>query len=1373
MSTSFSYDVIIRHFFDDSTAESLGNRLRAKGLRVWSGTRQRGSKPDPDLDRALKSSRIMLLLLSGHLTDTYWFPLETDSFLFRDPADKDRRLITIRLKDTPLRPGLEKYPSFEWDWNNSQRSFEPILEACLPETTFNSLPAAPADDCPLQRLFSFGHSGEIVAAVFSADSQHLLTASLDHTLRLWEPASGLCLRIFQDGEVQYLSAAYNPNGHTVASGSSDSKIRVWDIGTGQVLYKLEDHTAPVNSLAWSPDGRYLLSGSADSTLRIWEATKCLRVLSGHTGPVMSVAWSPDGHSLLSGSLDKSICIWYATNGVCVRRIGKVEPVDRVAWSPDGLMFFARMASHSLEIWDTVTGQRIHQLRNAVGPLYNLTELAWSRDSRFLLIGMDSATEIHVWDVATGQSVKKLWSWPSGARSVAWSPDGRFGFLGGKDCSGQIWEMDNDKRPHPHRLQGHHGSLCRSVLSRNDRLLLTGGEDETVRAWDLATGSCRTSSDGGHRGAVCAIAWSPDNRAVLSGSADGNLRLRTLNFQERPILLKGTGALQQIDWEPDGLRVLSASAGRTLQLWRPPNPNSIRTFPGHRDTVTTVKWSPDGTQALSGSRDTTLRLWDVTTSESIAEWTGHRNEVNDVAWSPDGTQALSASSDRTIRVWETRTGRCTQILEGHTSLVLTVAWSPDSRFILSGSDDKTVRIWDAATGNCLYELKGHTERVVTVAWSSDHGSILATAANGVMRVWDVSALASKTRLPASHTDEQVRYANAKVLIVGDSGVGKTALTRWLAGEGFMATTSTDGAWVTHCSLPASDASAGSVTHEIWLWDFAGQQDYRLVNQLFMEEAAVAILLFDPQKEDLFFGLEQWISDLRKAIRKPFTLLLAAGRVDRGGLLVSRARINRFIQNNDIDPPLHETSALRGTGCENLRDAIITSIDWQNIPVTSSPALYLRLKQEILNLRDNNMTFIGLPELKERMDEALRGETFGLPELGAVIDLLAGPGIIRRLDFGDLILLKPEILSSYAAALIRKVRNQPDELGYIGERDLLEGNLDYQDIQRLPVYEEKLVLLALSEILVRNAWCLRQPADGKTLLVFPGLFRRERPEQERHPDTDYNFRFKGPVNDIYATLIVRLNHTRAFSADQLWKDAADFRTVTGQRLGLSLTRGPEGVSRLDVWFQPDIDPNTRLVFLRYIYDHLVAADAQIVSRSPVEEKFDSTEITELAGQLEEESQYAQDEQSKEGQLVGLTMYITHSAGQLYQPITSFDIGIDGQILFKDDEGNATAAKLYVQLKSGDSYLRQRKRDGAEVFRIKKANHVRLWREQKHPVMLIIRTSDGVIRWMDVRDYLRKLTDNGSTTVTQIIFDGEPFDIASIRRWREKFISPPLSK
>jgi uncharacterized protein DUF4365 len=144
---------------------------------------------------------------------------------------------------------------------------------------------------------------------------------------------------------------------------------------------------------------------------------------------------------------------------------------------------------------------------------------------------------------------------------------------------------------------------------------------------------------------------------------------------------------------------------------------------------------------------------------------------------------------------------------------------------------------------------------------------------------------------------------------------------------------------------------------------------------------------------------------------------------------------------------------------------------------------------------------------------------------------------------------------------------------------------------------------------------------------------------------------------------------------------------------------------------------------------------------------------------------DSESKERALVGDVISTVALAGQISREFNVSDHGIDMEVEFKLDAGEATGQKVYLQLKSGDSYLTKRKSDGAEIFRIEKARHANYWRDQAFPVLLVIRSSEGDIRWMDVRTYLKREGNDGKKPVKQIVFEGERFDVMSVRRWRER--------
>src|SRR5205823_1906725 len=119
----------------------------------------------------------------------------------------------------------------------------------------------------------------------------------------------------------------------------------------------------------------------------------------------------------------------------------------------------------------------------------------------------------------------------------------------------------------------------------------------------------------------------------------------------------------------------------------------------------------------------------------------------------------------------------------------------------------------------------------------------------------------------------------------------------------------------------------------------------------------------------------------------------GRVDACGLRVSRTQIETFASERGFSGFV-ETSAKVGIGCEELREAIISGIQWKNLPWHSSPALFKKLKDEIVRLKEDGRILMRFNELRETLKLRLAGEIalFTDDDLKAVIGLLAGPGVL---------------------------------------------------------------------------------------------------------------------------------------------------------------------------------------------------------------------------------------------------------------------------------------------------------------------------------------------------------------------------------------------
>lgn len=176
-----------------------------------------------------------------------------------------------------------------------------------------------------------GHEAAVTAGSFSGDGKLVVTASLDMSLRVWNPTTGETVnRVlnglpgigggFHTADLICLAAGPpdTPSGNLVATGCAFGDVFVTQIETGTVVSKLQQHAGGVESLAFST-GAFrpilLATGGADGKVHVWDSESGVeRCRLDHAGVTVRVVWHPSLPLLATASASGTVALWDAMSG---------------------------------------------------------------------------------------------------------------------------------------------------------------------------------------------------------------------------------------------------------------------------------------------------------------------------------------------------------------------------------------------------------------------------------------------------------------------------------------------------------------------------------------------------------------------------------------------------------------------------------------------------------------------------------------------------------------------------------------------------------------------------------------------------------------------------------------------------------------------------------------------------------------------------------------------------------------------------------------------------------------------------------------------------------------------------------------------------
>jgi WD40 repeat protein len=389
---------------------------------------------------------------------------------------------------------------------------------------------------------------------FSRDGDKLVAAIAEMDTYLFDVTTGK--QIHRLGHYWSHRVAYGPDGKSVLSVGGPT-LRSWDAATGKERFlDFTGHRTSVSALAVSKDGK--LTATGGENVRLWD-TATGKLVREFPGSAVTASFSPDGSILAVGG-GRSIRLLEVGTGKEIHKITGERLLRSVVFSPDGKLLASGDEQAVVKLWDPRTGKQVREVADLKSIAESLS-LAFSPDGKTLacaggwnqfgapglnlnIQGRVTVTGkqgyfVLLWDVNTGQEVRRFEGLKDNIKSVAFSPDGK--------------------------------TLAGS--SRDGRLLLwdaaTGKEKLHILAHPAAQagGATAAASVGAAFAAVPALAFSPDGKTLASAGGDRTLRLwDTTTAKQLGVFTAPDGDFTALVFTPDGKTLITAGTDTTALIW---------------------------------------------------------------------------------------------------------------------------------------------------------------------------------------------------------------------------------------------------------------------------------------------------------------------------------------------------------------------------------------------------------------------------------------------------------------------------------------------------------------------------------------------------------------------------------------------------------------------------------------------------------------------------------------------------------------------------------------------------------------------------------------------------------------------------------------
>jgi WD40 repeat protein len=572
-------------------------------------------------------------------------------------------------------------------------------------------------------------------------------------------------------------AAFSPDGKQIFSAGS-----FFDANNGKLLKRLPvDRT--VSSAYFSPEGGRLLIGTDDGFIQLWDAkkNKLIRATKATAGSdsILAVTFSSDGKLALSEDSSALVKLWSGDRIAPLRTYAEVNSGSvrhSLAFSPDGTEFLTDGGIDDSDpkkvvvlvlVKNTATGAVVNSLR----PDFRWAA-AFSPDGNSILIGGQYDNEsgsLQLYDRKSGTVQRSFEGINSTSYDVRFSPDGTRIVSGGGGANLKLWDKNTGELVRVFR--GHEGPINTVGFSETGAVL-TGSQDTTLRAWNLADGNNIQTfgvvpriSEHLTQADAAPLFWSAVGQ-IISADISPNGKLVATGNDQMAILWDGTTG------KP--IRPVNRSAA--------PTTSSLKVYQVAFSTDGRTLMTVNAVEEIKGEfRPPVLRFWDTESGKLIRSIERlHNGDPPSIVVSPARNKILSIGGDGHAKVWDFDSGKLLHDFRLDKNLFRGTSpfkgrFSSDNRQVaLWGSS--TLLLWDTETGQTLKIFRTNNEEIVSAAVSPDGRRLVSASTDGLLRVWDCQGTELLATLAAADSGEWLTLTPEGFFSSSEAGQNSINLVR---------------------------------------------------------------------------------------------------------------------------------------------------------------------------------------------------------------------------------------------------------------------------------------------------------------------------------------------------------------------------------------------------------------------------------------------------------------------------------------------------------------------------------------------------------------------------------------------------------------------